>query len=707
MTADSSTPPPTSFADLGLPSVLLEALTAVGYETPSPIQAATIPPLLAGRDLLGQAQTGTGKTAAFALPVLARLDLTQARPQALVLAPTRELAIQVAEAFQKYAARLPGFHVLPIYGGQGYGAQLHGLKRGSHVVVGTPGRVIDHLERGTLDLSQLTTLVLDEADEMLRMGFIDDVKTVLEKTPSTRQVALFSATMPPPIRRIAQTYLREPTEITIAAKTTTATNIRQRYWLVSGAHKLDALTRILEAEPFDAMIVFARTKQATEELAERLEARGFSAAAINGDIPQQQRERTVQRLKDGQLDILVATDVAARGLDVERISHVLNYDIPYDTESYVHRIGRTGRAGRTGDAILFVAPRERGMLRAIERATRQTIEAMALPTAETVNDRRIAKFMQRISDTLTEGGLDEFEALIARYEREHEVNALQVAAALAKLTQGKTPLLLPPDPAPMEDRRGERGARGREREDGRPQWTPETPPPRAARTPRGKPEVTDRRPRAGQDAAATPFAEAATLPPPHASPTPPPGRPHMEPATARSAVEEFAPAQRLSTKPARAATPRGAEAGMETFRIEVGHAHHVKPANIVGAIANEAGLDAKHIGRIDIHDDHSFVDLPAGMPADVFKHLKKVWVSGQQLRITRSDEAPEAGEHARPRRAGPPRDGAGPRGGAPKRESAARDAGAKRHGGKSNAAGERPRTPFGPRDGARPPRKPR
>ena len=389
MSTESPSPAPLLFADLGLSAPVMAAVTAVGYESPSPIQAATIPAMLAGRDVLGTAQTGTGKTAAFALPVLSNIDLNAERPQALVLAPTRELAIQVAEAFQKYATKVPGFHVLPIYGGQSYYPQLQALKRGVHVVVGTPGRVIDHLERGSLDLSGLTTLVLDEADEMLRMGFIDDVETVLKKTPETRQVALFSATMPPAIRRIAQTYLKQPVEVTIAAKTTTSANIRQRYWWVSGMHKLDALTRILEVEPFDGMIVFARTKAATEELADKLQARGLAAAAINGDMQQAAREKTIQQLKDGKLDILVATDVAARGLDVERISHVLNYDIPYDTESYVHRIGRTGRAGRTGDAILFVTPREKGMLRAIERATRQPIEEMQLPSVEAVNDRRV------------------------------------------------------------------------------------------------------------------------------------------------------------------------------------------------------------------------------------------------------------------------------------------------------------------------------
>ncbi len=573
----SESPAAPLFADLGLSDAVMAAVREVGYESPSPIQAATIPALLAGKDLLGTAQTGTGKTAAFALPLLSLIDLAADKPQVLVLAPTRELAIQVAEAFQRYAARIPGFHVLPIYGGQSYAPQLQALKRGVHVVVGTPGRVIDHLERGSLDLSGLTTLVLDEADEMLRMGFIDDVETVLKKTPEARQVALFSATMPPAIRRIAQTYLKAPVEVNITAKTTTATNIRQRYWFVSGMHKLDALTRILEAEPFDAMIIFARTKAGTEELAGKLQARGLAAAAINGDMQQQQRERTIQQLKDGKLDVLVATDVAARGLDVERISHVLNYDIPYDTESYVHRIGRTGRAGRSGEAILFVTPREKGMLRAIERATRQPIEEMQLPSVEAVNDRRVAKFLGRISDALATGEAGEYRGLIETYEREHNVPAVEIAAALARLLQGDTPLLLAPDrkPPPREtfDRpaRAERPAHRGER------------PERAERPARSE--------RGEHDAG---FAERPSAPKP----------------------------------------PRGApEFGMETYRIEVGHAHGVKPNNIVGAIANEAGLESRYIGRIDIHDDHTVLDLPEGMPREVLTHLKKVWVSGQQLRI--------------------------------------------------------------------------
>jgi ATP-dependent RNA helicase DeaD len=614
-----------TFADLALGDALLATLAEVGYESPSPIQAATIPPLLEGRDVLGQAQTGTGKTAAFALPILARLDRTKTKPQALVLAPTRELAIQVAEAFQRYAAKLPGFHVLPIYGGQSYGPQLGGLKRGAHVVVGTPGRVIDHLERGSLDLSELTTLVLDEADEMLRMGFIDDVEAVLKKTPPTRQIALFSATMPAPIRRIAQTYLRDAIEISIKSKTTTGANIRQRYWWVSGLHKLDALTRILEAETFDAMLVFARTKQATEELAEKLQARGFSAAAINGDIVQAQRERTIQQLRDGKLDILVATDVAARGLDVERISHVLNYDIPYDTEAYVHRIGRTGRAGRSGEAILFVTPREKRLLQTIERATRQPIAEMQLPGVEVVNDKRIAKFKQRIGDALgREDDLALFRQMVEQYQSEHNVPAIEIAAALAKLVQGNAPFLL------RAPERRERFERAEERES-----------PSSRRRPGSS---SSSRPEARLDSGL------------RRNDGPPSSQRNRGSSDFAPGAKEKALGSRFRGNDDGAERPRKPprgepDAGFETFRIEVGHDHGVKPGNIVGAIANEAGLDAKHIGRVDIRDDHSFVDLPEGMPSDVFKLLKKVWVSGQQLRITRGgeDAEPRAAQHRPPR----------------------------------------------------------
>ena len=445
--------PSATFADLGLSEAVLKGLADVGYESPSPIQAATIPVLLSGVDILGQAQTGTGKTAAFALPILSKLDLGQKEPQALVLVPTRELAIQVAEAFQKYAAHLRGFHVMPIYGGQSYIPQLHALKRGTHVIVGTPGRVMDHLDRGTLSLKGVRFVVLDEADEMLQMGFVDAIDSILSQAPKERQVALFCATMAPQIKRIAQRHLRTPQEITIKSKTTTASDIRQRYWVVSGMHKLDALTRILEVESFDAMLVFVRTKQSTVELAEKLQARGFAAAALNGDLQQSQRERTVAQLKAGQIDILVATDVAARGLDVERIGHVVNFDVPYDTESYVHRIGRTGRAGRSGEAILFIAPRERNMLHAIERATRHPIDSMTLPTIDDVNAKRVAKFKERIAGALTSEAAGTYRAVVEEFAHESGADIVAVAAALAQLAQGKTPLLLSPKRAALEEER--------------------------------------------------------------------------------------------------------------------------------------------------------------------------------------------------------------------------------------------------------------
>ncbi|WP_431778403.1 DEAD/DEAH box helicase [Microbacterium aurantiacum] len=451
-----------TFADLGLGDAVLEALRGVGYETPSAIQAATIPPLLAGRDVVGLAQTGTGKTAAFALPVIDRLDLTQKTPQALVLAPTRELALQVCEAFEKYASHLDGVHVLPVYGGQGYGVQLSALRRGVHIVVGTPGRIIDHLEKGTLDLSELRYLVLDEADEMLKMGFAEDVETILADTPKTKQVALFSATMPASIRRMSQQYLNDPAEITVKTKTTTSATISQRYLMVSWQQKMDALTRILEVENFDGMIVFGRTRSVTEEIAEKLRARGYSAAAINGDVAQPMREKTVNQLKTGALDVLVATDVAARGLDVERISHVVNFDIPTDTESYVHRIGRTGRAGRTGDAISFVTPRERWLVKAIEKATRQEVTEMSLPSVDEVNETRLTRFDDRITAALAETDrVDRFRDIIAHYVRNHDVPEVDVAAALAIVAQGETPLLLEPDPEPSA--RPARAARDGER----------------------------------------------------------------------------------------------------------------------------------------------------------------------------------------------------------------------------------------------------
>jgi ATP-dependent RNA helicase DeaD len=609
-------PSATSFRDLALSEPVLRALTDVGYESPSPIQAATIPVLLSGADMLGQAQTGTGKTAAFALPALTRIDLSKHEPQVLVLVPTRELALQVAEAFLKYAAHLKGFHVLPIYGGQSYQPQLNALRRGVHVVVGTPGRVIDHMNRGTLKLTGLTLLVLDEADEMLRMGFVDAVESILEQTPPQRQVALFSATIPAPIRRIASKHLRSPIEVTIKSKTSTATNIRQRYWIVSGMHKLDALTRILEAETFDGMLVFTRTKQSTVELAEKLEARGFAAAPLNGDIPQPQRERTVARLKAGQIDIVVATDVAARGLDVERIGHVVNYDVPYDTESYVHRIGRTGRAGRKGEAILFVAPRERNMLRAIERATRQVIEPMNLPTVDAVNTLRIAKFKQRITETIAKGEANTFRPVLEQLEAETGLPLIDIAAALATLSQGTTPLLLAGKaerPAetytPSERTRNERD--NRNERDSR----SERPPPRAHVPERAS---APERPRSREAAPA--FEKPAPI----------------EKSRTPESFAEAAP----DAAPARKPRAKSATSPMETFRIEVGSVHGIKPGNIVGAIANEAGIEGVHIGRVDIREDHSFVDLPEGMPKQIFKGLQKVRVAGRELRISRVSEKP-------------------------------------------------------------------
>lgn len=526
---------------------LLTALDEIGYETPSPIQEQAIPHLLKGLDLLGHAPTGTGKTAAFALPLLSRLDMQDKNVQVMTLTPTRELAIQVAEAYQRYAHHIKGFHVLPIYGGQEYSGQIRQLKRGVQVVVGTPGRVMDHMRKGTLKLGALRAMVLDEADEMLRMGFIDEVEWILDQTPKGRQMALFSATMPKEIQRIARRHLNDPQEVSIKTRTATAETIRQRYWQVSGFHKLDALTRILEVENFDAVLMFVRTKTATTELAEKLEARGYAAAAMNGDMAQAHREQTVERLKRGSLDILVATDIAARGLDVDRISHVINYDIPYDVEAYIHRIGRTGRAGRSGEAILFVAPRERRMLAAIERATRQKISRLELPTTETVNNKRIADFKQKITDTLAAGEMTFMQNLVEQYRNEHDVPALDIAAALAKMSIGDKPLLLSPD--------------------------------------------KERPPRRNGDAAA------------------PRGKKRRD---------------KTSTEP---------DSDKQRYRIDVGHEHGVKPGNIVGAIANEAGLAGEHIGHISIEKNYSLVDLPVGMPRDILMDLKRVRVCGRPMKI--------------------------------------------------------------------------
>jgi ATP-dependent RNA helicase DeaD len=574
----------TSFRDLNLPAPILKALDEVGYETPSPIQSKTIPLLLAGNDVLGNAPTGTGKTAAFGLPLLARVDVENNHVQVMVLTPTRELAIQVAEALQRYASHMNGFHVLPIYGGQDYSGQIRQLKRGVHVIVGTPGRVMDHIRKGTLNLSGLRALVLDEADEMLRMGFLDDVEWILEQLPKERQMALFSATMPKEVKRISQKYLRDPQVVEIKSLTATAETITQRYWLVSNAHKLDALTRILEVETFDAMLIFVRTKTATAELAQRLEARGYSAAALNGDMVQKQREEMIKRLKNGTLDILVATDVAARGLDVDRIGHVINYDIPYDTEAYIHRIGRTGRAGREGQAILFVAPRETRMLSAIERATRQKISQLELPSTEMVNNKRIATFKQSITDVRGAGRLEFLQNIVEQYQQEHDIPALEIAAALAKMALGDRDLLLTDKPTHTRPERDDQ-------------------PDSRARPTRG--------------------------------------------ADSRGA--DSRPSRTTEARPRRARDAKPPE-GLERYRIEVGHQHEVKPGNIVGAIANEAGLDAVHIGHIDIHDDFSYVDLPSGMPSDIFHDLKKVRVCGHAMKITRASEDNAATASSRPDR---------------------------------------------------------
>ncbi|GGF85001.1 DEAD/DEAH box helicase [Alteromonas lipolytica] len=560
-----------TFTDLNLPQPILQALEKVGYEKPSPIQAESIPLLLEGHDLLGQAQTGTGKTAAFALPMLANLDVEGNYPQLLVLAPTRELAIQVAEAFQAYASFSKKIRVLPVYGGQSYDNQIRQLKRGVQVVVGTPGRVIDHIKRGTLKLDQLKFLVLDEADEMLRMGFIDDVELILSHAPEERQTALFSATMPAPIKKITERYLNQPKHVKIESKVSTASTIRQRYCQVAGHHKLEALTRIMEVEPFDGMIIFVRTKTATLELSEKLAARGYDVEPLNGDIPQSARERTVDRLKQGKIDILVATDVVARGLDVERVSHVINFDVPYDTESYVHRIGRTGRAGRTGDAILFISHREKRMLQSIERATRQSIEAMPIPSISELNETRLTNFKQSVSEATKDDNLENLMPIVDMLREEIEASPEVLLAALVKIAQGDEPLLLKesdrPDlhTKPSRERSFENNGR-RERDGGK------------GRDARRKSPRESRRP----------------------------------------------------------------DEGKQRFRIEVGHVHGVKPGNIVGAIANEAGIDSKHIGAIEIYDNFSTVDLPEGMPAETRQTLQGTRVAGQRLSIREWSDKPPA-----------------------------------------------------------------
>ena len=564
------------FASLGISAPVLKAVQQLGYEQPSPVQEASIPILLEGKNLLGTAQTGTGKTAAFALPFLSKLDEKQKTPQVLVLTPTRELAIQVAEAFQSYAKHIKGFHVLPIYGGADIGGQLRGLKRGAQVVVGTPGRMLDHLRRRSLDLSQIKGLILDEADEMLRMGFIDDVETILAKTPPECQRTLFSATMPPAIKRVADKYLGDAEVVSIESKTKTVERIAQSHLMVKGHQKMDALTRILDVEQFDGMIIFVRTKSSTLEIAEKLEARGFSSAALNGDLTQTVRERTINRLKKGQLDIVVATDVAARGLDVERISHVINYDVPYDNESYVHRIGRTGRAGREGKAIMFVTQKETRMLRSIEKSTRQPISSFNLPSNEEVSGQRVEQFKEQLVGMCKSTKLDKFHSLVKEVAAEHDIDMTLLAAALAFEAQKERPLFpkmvaIDTPRASNKDRSNDRKPRERnERND------------RSDRSERQRP---DRAPKAARDKA---------------------------PMTDNE----------------------GNDVAMITYRIEVGRNDDVSPKNIVGAIANEAQIDAQFIGHIKLHDNHSTVDLPEGMPKELFDHLYKVRVCQKPLKIS-------------------------------------------------------------------------
>jgi ATP-dependent RNA helicase DeaD len=548
-----------TFAQLSLAPELLRALDEAGYERPSPIQAECVPALLAGRDVLGQAQTGTGKTAAFALPLLQQLDLVDKRTQALILAPTRELAGQVCESLKNYGRYLPGLRVLPVYGGAGFREQLQGLKQGAQVVVGTPGRILDHLQRGTLVLSDLKMLVLDEADEMLRMGFIEDVETILAETPAERRVALFSATMPREIRRVADSYLKDPVTVQIAAKTATAEGIAQSYYFVPANRKHEALARIVEAEDFDAMIIFARTKQASGELADKLIAAGYAASALNGDMNQQLRERTVERLRNGSLDIVVATDVAARGLDVARISHVLNFDLPTDLEAYVHRIGRTGRAGRQGKAIALVSHKDKRLLRAIERHTRMPMTEAELPTQAQLAERREVAFKARVAEVLGNGELDFYTRLVTSIQREHQLPAKDVAAALALMLDPEK-RLQPQAEEPVQAQRRERGERRNERFD------------------KG-------------------------------------GKREARPARERRAGDN--------------------DLNLVRYRIAVGRDHGVQPKHIVGAIANEAGVESRYIGHIKLHDDHSLVDLPEGMPKEIFHHLKKVRVCGKPLAIQR------------------------------------------------------------------------
>ncbi len=636
----------TTFADLGLKAPILEALNDLGYEKPSPIQAECIPHLLSGRDVLGMAQTGSGKTAAFSLPLLNNIDPDLRAPQILVLAPTRELAVQVAEAMTEFSKHMRGVNVVALYGGQRYDVQLRALRQGPQIVVGTPGRLLDHLKRGTLDLSKLSGLVLDEADEMLRMGFIEDVETIMAQIPEGHQTALFSATMPEAIRRITRRFMKEPQEVRIQSSVTTRPDISQSYWSVYGMRKNEALVRFLEAEDFDAAIIFVRTKNATLEVAEALERSGYNSAALNGDMNQALREQTLERLKDGRLDILIATDVAARGLDVERISLVVNYDIPMDSESYVHRIGRTGRAGRAGRALLFVENRERRLLRNIERTMKLTIPEVELPNAELLSQRRLAQFAAKVQQQLESSDLDQYRALLAQIQPTAEGEELDIetlAAALLKMAQGERTLIVPPD-APMRPRREfrDRDDRFERRGD------------RNDRGPRG-----DRPERGGED------------------------RPRRE---RRDAGE------------------------MELYRIEVGRDDGVEVRHIVGAIANEGDISSRYIGNIKLFGSHSTIELPKGMPGEVLQHFTRTRILNKPMNMQLLGDAQPRPDRARRERRGGGRGFGGERrgnreggnreGGAPRRFSERREGG--REGGRFSREGGR-----GPRrdEGAAAPRR--
>ncbi len=579
-----------TFRELGLSEELLVALNELGYEHPTPIQAASIKPLMDGKDILGQAQTGTGKTGAFALPLLNAIKRDLNAPQILVLAPTRELAVQVAEAFSSYAKFIKGFHVLPIYGGQSMHQQLQALRRGAQVVVGTPGRVMDHMRRGTLKLENLQALVLDEADEMLKMGFIDDIEWILEHTPATRQLALFSATMPEQIKRVANKHLNEPVNISIAASHATVDSIEQRFVQVSQHNKLEALVRVLEVENTEGIIIFVRTRNSCVELAEKLEARGYASSPLHGDMNQQARERAVEQLKSGKLDILIATDVAARGLDVERIGHVINYDIPYDTEAYVHRIGRTGRAGRNGMAILFVTNREMRMLRTIERATNSRISPMKIPGPEVVAERRLSRLGEQIGTVINNEQLDFMQSAIGTLSSQLEIETETLAAALLYLVQQERPLQPPAIQERVRDSRDGREGRDSSRRDDR-----------------SGDRNSDRKPR----------------------------RPRS--------TGELGSAEQLKDNP---------DIKMARYVIEVGRDHGVGVGNIVGAIANEADIDSRYIGQIQLLDQISTVDLPTGMPKEVLSHLRNVRVCGRPINIREAGSEVEAAQARRPRRDG-------------------------------------------------------